>query len=51
MPRPIEWQLGTVTGIQTETPAVRSFTLGLPEWLGHRAGQHVDIRLTAEDGY
>ena len=51
MPRPIEWQLGTVTGIQTETPTVRSFTLGLPEWLGHRAGQHVDIRLTAEDGY
>src|SRR5436189_5512502 len=51
VPGPIEWQLGTVTGIQTETPTVRSFTLGLPEWLGHRAGQHVDIRLTAEDGY
>jgi ferredoxin-NADP reductase len=51
MPGPIEWQLGTVTAIRTETPAVRSFTLGLPSWTGHRPGQHVDIRLTAEDGY
>ena len=34
-----------------ETARTRSIALELPEWLGHRAGQHVDIRLTAEDGY
>ena len=34
-----------------ETPAVRSILLELPSWPGHRAGQHVDVRLTAEDGY
>jgi ferredoxin-NADP reductase len=47
----IEWQLATVTGVRDETASVRSFTLGLPAWAGHRPGQHVDIRLTAEDGY
>jgi ferredoxin-NADP reductase len=34
-----------------ETPRVRSIVLDLHEWRGHRAGQHVDVRLTAEDGY
>jgi ferredoxin-NADP reductase len=48
---PIEWQLGTVTAVRDETPTVRSFTLRLPAWTGHRAGQHVDLRLTAADGY
>ena len=47
----IGWQLGTVTAVRDETPTVRSFTIGLSGWLGHRAGQHVDLRLTAEDGY
>ena len=47
----LEWQLATVTAVRDETPSVRSFTLGLPGWAGHRAGQHVDLRLTAEDGY
>jgi len=47
----IEWQLATVTAIAVETPTVRSFTLALPGWPGHRAGQHVDLRLTAADGY
>jgi len=47
----IDWQLGTVTSTRDETPTVRSFTLALPTWSGHRAGQHVDLRLTAEDGY
>jgi ferredoxin-NADP reductase len=47
----IEWQLATVSSIHDETPTVRSFTLGLPGWAGHRPGQHVDLRLTAEDGY
>lgn len=47
----IDWQLATVTAVRDETPTVRTFTLGLPAWAGHRAGQHVDLRLTAEDGY
>jgi ferredoxin-NADP reductase len=47
----LTWQLATVTSTRDETPTVRSFTLGLPAWSGHRAGQHVDLRLTAEDGY
>jgi ferredoxin-NADP reductase len=51
MVSPIGWRLGTVTSIRDETPTVRTFTLGLPDWPGHRAGQHVDLRLTAEDGY
>jgi ferredoxin-NADP reductase len=51
MPNPIRWQLATVDGLRDETPTVRSITLGLPGWPGHRAGQHVDLRLTAEDGY
>jgi ferredoxin-NADP reductase len=34
-----------------ETARVKSIVLDLPEWQGHRAGQHVDVRLTAEDGY
>src|SRR6478736_2866313 len=50
-PSPIAWQIATVTAIRDETPTVRSFTLGAPAWAGHRAGQHVDLRLTAEDGY
>jgi ferredoxin-NADP reductase len=47
----LTWQLATVTSTRDETPTVRSFTLGLPAWSGHRPGQHVDLRLTAEDGY
>lgn len=51
MRRTLEWQLATVRAIKPETPRVRSFTFALPAWLPHRAGQHVDIRLTAPDGY
>jgi ferredoxin-NADP reductase len=47
----LAWQLATVAAVRDETPTVRSFTLALPRWAGHRAGQHVDLRLTAEDGY
>jgi ferredoxin-NADP reductase len=47
----IDWQLATVTSIQDETPTVRSFTLSLTAWAGHRPGQHLDLRLTATDGY
>jgi ferredoxin-NADP reductase len=51
MPNPIRWQLATVEGFGDETPHVRSITLRVPDWSGHRPGQHVDIRLTAADGY
>jgi ferredoxin-NADP reductase len=51
MVNPISWRLATVNGIRDETPSVRSLTLGLPGWPGHRPGQHIDLRLTAEDGY
>ena len=47
----IGWQLATVGSVRDETPTVRSFTLDLPGWSGHRPGQHIDLRLTAEDGY
>jgi len=47
----IAWQLATVGSVTDETPTVRSFTLDLPGWSGHRPGQHIDLRLTAEDGY
>jgi ferredoxin-NADP reductase len=51
MARTLEWQIATVSALRDETPTVRTFTLTLPGWDGHRAGQHVDLRLTAEDGY
>jgi ferredoxin-NADP reductase len=51
MAGPIGWQLATVAAVRDETPAVRSFALEVPGWTGHRAGQHLDLRLTAEDGY
>lgn len=51
LPRRLTWQLGIVVGLVSETPNVRSIALDLPQWAGHRAGQHVDVRLTADDGY
>lgn len=47
----INWQIASVKDIKPETTNVKSFTLTLPAWMRHRAGQHYDIRLTAEDGY
>jgi ferredoxin-NADP reductase len=49
--RLLDWQLATVTAIRPETPRVNSYTLSLPQWTPHRAGQHYDLRLTASDGY
>jgi ferredoxin-NADP reductase len=40
-----------VTGSVTETPRVRTLTIDAEGWPGHRPGQHLDVRLTAEDGY
>src|SRR5262249_27873106 len=45
------WRVGTVVALRDETPSARSITLALPDWPGHLAGQHVDVRLTAADGY
>jgi ferredoxin-NADP reductase len=47
----LSWTLAEVVDLIDETPRVRSIILDAPEWIGHRAGQHVDVRLTAEDGY
>lgn len=47
----LNWQLGTVSELIQETARTKSIVLEVPGWPGHRAGQHVDIRLTAEDGY
>ncbi len=40
-----------MTEVVDETPRVRTIFFDVPEWDGHRAGQHLDVRLTAEDGY
>ena len=47
----LNWQIASITGIRPETAKVKSFTLQLPAWMRHLAGQHYDVRLTAEDGY
>src|SRR6476469_10740768 len=51
LPGRLAWQLGRVVQIIDETPRAKSLVLDLPGWAGHIAGQHVDVRLTAEDGY
>jgi ferredoxin-NADP reductase len=47
----LTWQVAKVAAVAAETASVRTITLDVPEWPGHRAGQHLDIRLTDEDGY
>src|SRR6202451_1063679 len=47
----LTWQTATVGAVTDETPAVRTLVLAVPDWGGHRAGQHLDIRLTGDDGY
>jgi ferredoxin-NADP reductase len=49
--RRLTWQPATVAQVRTETTTARSIVLDVPGWPGHLAGQHVDVRLTAEDGY
>ena len=51
MRQALDWQIATVKDIRPETAKVKTFTFSLPSWTAHRAGQHYDIRLTAEDGY
>ena len=45
------WRLAEVVDVVPETPRTKSLVLEVPGWEGHRAGQHVDVRLTAPDGY
>jgi ferredoxin-NADP reductase len=49
--RALTWQFGTVAELVEETEHAKSIVLDVPDWQGHRAGQHIDVRLTAEDGY
>ena len=50
-PAPARWRVAEVREVVPETPAAATLVLDVPGWPGHRAGQHVDVRLTAEDGY
>ena len=50
-PARLEWRVARVVGIRDETRHARTLVLDVPQWPGHRAGQHVDVRLVAEDGY
>ena len=47
----VEWRVATVLSVLEETQSVRTLLLDVPGWPGHLAGHHVDVRLTAEDGY
>ncbi len=51
LPRRLTWQNGTVARLVDETARTRSIVLDVPGWTGHRPGEHVDVRLTADDGY
>jgi ferredoxin-NADP reductase len=51
MAAPITWRITTVTDTIAETGSAKTILLDAPGWPGHVAGQHVDVRLTAEDGY
>lgn len=50
-PARLEWRVARVVDVRDETPRARTLVLAVPHWPGHRAGQHVDVRLVAEDGY
>src|SRR6201990_3190762 len=47
----VTWRTATVMGLRDETATARTLSLTVREWPGHVAGQHVDVRLTAPDGY
>jgi ferredoxin-NADP reductase len=50
-PARIAWRLAAVSDVLVETPRAKTLVLDVPDWPGHLAGQHVDVRLTAPDGY
>lgn len=49
-PERLPWRIAEVREVVVETPRVRTFVLDVPGWPGHRPGQHVEVRLTGEDG-
>jgi ferredoxin-NADP reductase len=49
--RQIKWRVGTVVDLHEETATARTLTVKVPNWPGHLAGQRVEVRLTAADGY
>src|SRR6202012_5730018 len=51
LPRRLNWELARVVETVAETPTTKTIMLEAPEWPGHHAGQHVDVRLTAPDAY
>src|ERR1700733_9749760 len=51
VPGRLPWQVASVGRVAEETSRVRTITFDRPDWPEHRAGQHLDVRLTAEDGY
>lgn len=50
-PRRLEWRVAEVSEVIPETHRVKTLMLDVPGWTGHLPGQHVDVRLTGEDGY
>jgi len=48
---PLTWRVSTLAEKRPETQTATTLVLNVPDWPGHLAGQHVDVRLTAEDGY
>ena len=51
VPGRLTWRVATVTEVREETPSARTLVLDVPDWPGHLPGQHLDVRLTAPDGY
>jgi ferredoxin-NADP reductase len=51
LPGRLTWRAATLTEARQETPSARTLMLDVPDWPGHLPGQHVDVRLTAPDGY
>ena len=47
----LSWLSAEVVDVVVETHRVKTIVFDVPGWPGHRAGQHVDVRLTADDGY
>ena len=47
----LNWRVADVVEVRPETSRTKTIAFDVPDWPGHQAGQHVDVRLTAEDGY
>ena len=47
----LTWQVATIADVRRESPTAVTLVLDDPEWMSHLSGQHVDVKLTADDGY